>query len=65
MMHAVMRVAEMDDLDLDAARFVREKSEVTVNSYLQSVTNAAVYAAGDAVASGGFPLTPGAAMQGG
>src|SRR5207245_2304177 len=31
----------------------------------QSVSNPAVYAAGDAVASGGFPLTPVAGMQGG
>jgi glutathione reductase (NADPH) len=36
-----------------------------VNEYLQSVSNPAVYAAGDAVASGGFPLTPVAGMQGG
>jgi glutathione reductase (NADPH) len=31
---------------------------------LQSISNPAVYAAGDAVASGGFPLTPVAGMQG-
>ena len=62
--HAAGRVPEIDDLDLDAAGVAREKGGVTVNSYLQSVTNAAVYAAGDAVASGGFPLTPVAAMQG-
>ena len=37
---------------------------VTVNEYLQSVSNPAVYAAGDAAASGGFPLTPVAGMQG-
>jgi glutathione reductase (NADPH) len=63
--HAAGRVPEIDDLDLDAAGVVREKGGVTVNSYLQSMTNSAVYAAGDAVASGGFPLTPVAAMQGG
>ncbi len=40
------------------------KEGVYVNEYLQSVTNPAVYAAGDAVASGGFPLTPVAGMQG-
>ena len=61
--HAAGRVPEIDDLDLDAAGVVREKGGVMVNSYLQRVTNSAVYAAGDAVASGGFPLTPVAAMQ--
>jgi glutathione reductase (NADPH) len=41
-----------------------EKEGVLVNEYLQSVSNPAVYAAGDAVKSGGFPLTPVAGMQG-
>jgi glutathione reductase (NADPH) len=62
--HAAGRVPEIDDLDLDAATVAREKDGVSVNAYLQSVTNPAVYAAGDAVASGGFPLTPVAGMQG-
>ncbi len=35
-----------------------------MNEYLQSVSNPAVYAAGDAVSGGGFPLTPVAGMQG-
>src|SRR5437660_2554790 len=47
--HAAGRVPEIDDLDLHAAGVAREKGGVTVNSYLQSVTNAAVYAGGDAV----------------
>ncbi|HEX9219248.1 MAG TPA: NAD(P)/FAD-dependent oxidoreductase [Gemmatimonadaceae bacterium] len=62
--HAAGRVPEIDDLDLDKAGVAREKDGVSVNAYLQSVTNPAVYAAGDAVASGGFPLTPVAGMQG-
>ncbi len=62
--HAAGRVPEIDDLDLEAAGVAREKDGVLVNEYLQSVTNPAVYAAGDAVASGGFPLTPVAGMQG-
>jgi glutathione reductase (NADPH) len=62
--HAAGRVPEIDDLDLDAAGVAREKGGVSVNTYLQSVSNPAVYAAGDAVASGGFPLTPVAGMQG-
>lgn len=62
--HAAGRVPEIDDLDLDVAGVTREKDGICVNEYLQSVTNGAVYAAGDAVASGGFPLTPVAGMQG-
>jgi len=63
--HAAGRVPEIDDLELDVAGIAREKKGISVNEYLQSVTNEAVYAAGDAVASGGFPLTPVAGMQGG
>jgi glutathione reductase (NADPH) len=64
--HAAGRVPEIDDLALDAAGVGRvEGGGIKVNQYLQSVTNPAVYAAGDAVASGGFPLTPVAGMQGG
>jgi glutathione reductase (NADPH) len=62
--HSAGRVPEIDDLDLEAAGVVREKGGVAVNAYLQSISNPAVYAAGDAVASGGFPLTPVAGMQG-
>jgi len=62
--HAAGRVPEIDDLDLEAAGVTREKGGVPVNEYLQSMSNPAVYAAGDAVASGGFPLTPVAGMQG-
>ncbi|MDP9371620.1 MAG: NAD(P)/FAD-dependent oxidoreductase [Chloroflexota bacterium] len=64
--HAAGRVPEIDDLDLAVAGVAREeRGGVSVNAYLQSVSNPAVYAAGDAVASGGFPLTPVAGMQGG
>jgi glutathione reductase (NADPH) len=62
--HAAGRVPEIDDLDLEVAGVVRTAAGVSVNEYLQSVSNPAVYAAGDAVASGGFPLTPVAGMQG-
>lgn len=63
--HAAGRVPEIDDLELETAGIAREKAGISVNEYLQSVSNPAVYAAGDAVASGGFPLTPVAGMQGG
>ena len=62
--HAAGRVPEIDDLELEQAGIARQKDGVSVNAYLQSVTNPAVYAAGDSVASGGFPLTPVAGMQG-
>src|SRR5256886_4877005 len=57
--HAAGRAPEIDKLDLEVAGVVREKEGVSVNEYLQSVTNPAVYAAGDAVASGGVPPPPG------
>jgi glutathione reductase (NADPH) len=63
--HAAGRVPEIDDLDLEAAGVAWTAAGVSVNEYLQSVSNPTVYAAGDAVASGGFPLTPVAGMQGG
>ncbi len=63
--HAAGRVPEIDDLDLEVAGVARNEDGVSVNDYLQSVSNPAVYAAGDSVASGAFPLTPVAGMQGG
>jgi glutathione reductase (NADPH) len=64
--HSAGRVPEIDDLDLEAAGVARESDQggVSVNEYLQSTSNPVVYAAGDAVASGGYPLTPVAGMQG-
>jgi glutathione reductase (NADPH) len=55
--HGAGRVPELDDLDLDAAGVKRERRGVTVNQFLQSVSNPVVYAGGDAAASGP-PLTP-------
>jgi glutathione reductase (NADPH) len=55
--HAAGRVPEIDDLDLAAAGVAREKQGVTVNGHLQSVSNPAVYAGGDAAAVGP-KLTP-------
>lgn len=62
--HAPGRVPEIDDLHLEVAEVEREKGGVKVNEFLQSVSNPAVYAAGDAVASGGPPLTPVASYDG-
>jgi len=55
--HGAGRVPEIDDLDLDIAGVKREKRGVVVNEFLQSVSNPAVYAGGDAAASGPA-LTP-------
>ena len=55
--HGAGRIPEIDDLDLDVAGVEREKRGVKVNEFLQSVSNPAVYAGGDAAASGP-PLTP-------
>src|SRR5258707_4005809 len=63
--HAAGRTSETDRLHLETAGITYEKDGISVNEYLQSVTNPAIYAAGDALASGGFPLTPVAGMQGG
>jgi glutathione reductase (NADPH) len=62
--HAAGRVPEIDDLNLDGAGVERNKRGVTVNEFLQSVSNSAVYAVGDAAASGGPPLTPVASYDG-
>lgn len=62
--HAAGRVPEIDDLNLDGAGVKRTKRGVTVNEFLQSVSNPAVYAAGDAAATGGPPLTPVASYHG-
>ena len=55
--HGAGRVPDLDDLDLPAAGIARERRGVTVDAHLRSVSNPAVYAAGDAAASGP-PLTP-------
>jgi glutathione reductase (NADPH) len=62
--HAAGRIPEVDDLGLDAAGIERaDDGGIAVNDYLQSISNPAVYAAGDAVTDGGFRLTPVAVMQ--
>ncbi|MBZ5564474.1 MAG: NAD(P)/FAD-dependent oxidoreductase [Acidobacteriia bacterium] len=62
--HGAGRVAEIDDLDLSAAGVAWGERGVKVNEYLQSVSNPTVYAAGDAAASSGLPLTPVAGYEG-
>ena len=56
--HAAGRVADLDQLDLKAGGIERdEHGHLKLNEFLQSVSNPAVYAAGDAAAKGP-PLTP-------
>ena len=63
-MHSAGRVPDIDDMNLEKAGVEHDKKGVVVNEYLQSVSNPAIYAAGDAAASGGLPLTPVATMEG-
>jgi glutathione reductase (NADPH) len=56
--HSAGPVPEIDDLDLGAAGVEWDKRGVRVNEFLQSVSNPVVYAAGDAAATEGPPLTP-------
>jgi glutathione reductase (NADPH) len=62
--HGAGRAPELDGLDLDVARIERKPNGVAVNEYLQSVSNPAVYAAGDAAATGAPKLTPVSTMDG-
>jgi glutathione reductase (NADPH) len=62
--HAAGRVPEINDLGLDAAGIEWDQRGVRVNDFLQNVSNPAVYAAGDAAASGGLPLAPVASYEG-
>ena len=62
--HGAGRVPEIDDLDLEKAGIAHTEKGVTVNEYLQSVSNPAAYAAGDAATTKGLPLTPVASMEG-
>jgi glutathione reductase (NADPH) len=61
---AAGRVPPLGQLNLDAAGVKAEPRGVSVNEYLQSVSNPNVYAAGDCAASGGPALTPVAGYEG-
>lgn len=55
--HAAGRLPALESLDLPAADIAVEQGRLKLNEYLQSTSNPAVFAAGDA-ASVGPPLTP-------
>jgi glutathione reductase (NADPH) len=61
--HAAGRAPDLDSLDLPAAGVETERGRLKLNEFLQSQTNPAVYAAGDA-AGKGPPLTPIAGRDG-
>jgi glutathione reductase (NADPH) len=61
--HAAGRVPDLDSLDLPAAGIETERGRLKLNDFLQSETNSAIYAAGDAAAKGP-PLTPVAGRDG-
>jgi glutathione reductase (NADPH) len=61
--HAAGRAPDLASLDLEAAGVAVEKGRLRLNEFLQSVSNPAVYAAGDA-AGVGPPLTPVAGRDG-
>lgn len=60
--HAAGRTPALAGMGLEAAGVKYARNGVAVGSYMQSVSNPAVYAAGDA-AMGGLPLTPVAAHE--
>ena len=63
--HGAGRVPEIDDMHLTEAGIEWDpRRGVKVNEYLQSISNPAVYAAGDAAASEGPKLTPVASYEG-
>lgn len=61
--HGAGRVPDIADMNLDAAGIKSTARGIAVNHFMQSVSNPAVYAAGDA-ADGGLPLTPVAGLEG-
>ncbi len=64
--HGAGRVPEIGDLALDVAGVAFDpRRGIRVNEFLQSVSNPAVYAAGDAADSSPLRLTPIAGLEGG
>ncbi|MBU1247887.1 MAG: FAD-dependent oxidoreductase, partial [Proteobacteria bacterium] len=56
------RIPDLDGLDLNAGTVAHSRHGIEVNDFLQSITNPAVYAAGDA-ADTPFGLTPTATIE--
>ncbi|HKJ45282.1 MAG TPA: NAD(P)/FAD-dependent oxidoreductase [Balneolales bacterium] len=56
--HGAGRIPNIDNLKLEKAGTHYEKRGISVNDYLQSVSNPQIYAAGDVAFTNGKPLTP-------
>jgi glutathione reductase (NADPH) len=61
--HGAGRIPHFDSLNLDAADIACGERGVITTAHLQSTTNPAVYAAGDAGDTPGMPLTPVAVFE--
>lgn len=62
--HGAGRTPELSGLNLDTAHVDWDEHGVRVAGHLQSITNPAVYAAGDSANTAGMPLTPVAVFEG-
>ena len=62
--HGAGRVPDVAALGLDRAEVESGPRGITVSGHLQSTTNPAVWAAGDAASTRGMPLTPVAVFEG-
>ncbi|WP_372869137.1 dihydrolipoyl dehydrogenase family protein [Planomicrobium okeanokoites] len=62
-LHGAGRMPDIEDMQLDKGNVESEKRGISVNEFLQSSSNPRVYAAGDAAATEGLPLTPIASME--
>lgn len=63
--HGAGRVPDLDNLGLEEANVEYDRRGVKVNEFLQSISNSAIYAAGDCASTEGPPLTPVGAYEGG
>lgn len=61
--HAAGRIPDLSELNLAAAQVATQDGHLQLNEFLQSTSNPAIYAAGDAAATGPS-LTPVAALDG-
>ena len=61
--HGAGRTPDLSRLDLEAAHVAYGTRGIEVAGHLQSTTNPAVYAAGDAANTAGLPLTPVAVFE--
>lgn len=56
--NAAGRIPSIEDLDLDKGKVSFSKKGISVNWYLQSISNKSVFACGDVSNSEGLPLSP-------